>query len=45
MICHSIVGSKAYMAPEVLKRTTTYADAYDEGYDGRKVRKEWTLVL
>ncbi|CAM9576176.1 unnamed protein product, partial [Hapterophycus canaliculatus] len=36
MICHSIVGSKAYMAPEVLRRRRTYAHAYDAGYDGRK---------
>lgn len=37
MMCHSIVGSNTYMAPEVIQRRFNFAHDDDPGYDGRKV--------
>lgn len=38
-MCHSIVGSKTYMGPEVLNRGGghMYHGYQDQGYDGAKV--------
>ncbi|CAM9414191.1 unnamed protein product, partial [Scytosiphon promiscuus] len=36
MMCHSIVGSNTYMAPEVIQRKFNLAHDPGQGYDGRK---------
>lgn len=37
-MCQSVVGSKTYMAPEVLNRRSAMYYDPDRGYDGAKVR-------
>lgn len=38
-MCHSIVGSKTYMAPEVFERRVRHPLPDDPGYDAGKVRR------